>query len=96
MMLAGKRHPLLLKSHCVPAQAIAKSYGAASVTYSEEAEKKIELYTRSGFDSLPICMAKTQYRSAQPWLANDCVLCCASYHPLQNPPPTVSAYPLRS
>ncbi len=45
-------------------QAIATSYGAASVTYSEEAEKKIELYTRAGFDSLPICMAKTQYRHA--------------------------------
>ena len=40
------------------------SYGAASVTYSEEADKKIELYTRAGFDSLPICMAKTQYRHA--------------------------------
>ena len=49
---------------CILVQAIAKSYGAASVTFSEEAEKKIELYTRSGFDKLPICMAKTQYRSA--------------------------------
>ena len=27
--------------------------------YSAEAEKKIELYTRLGFDKLPICMAKT-------------------------------------
>ncbi len=27
--------------------------------YSPEAEKKIELYTRQGFDKLPICMAKT-------------------------------------
>ena len=27
--------------------------------YSPEAEKKIELYTRLGFDKLPICMAKT-------------------------------------
>jgi formyltetrahydrofolate synthetase len=34
-------------------------YGAGSVTYSEEAERKIELYTRNGFDKLPICMAKT-------------------------------------
>ncbi len=34
-------------------------YGAGSVTYSEEAERKIDLYTRNGFDKLPICMAKT-------------------------------------
>jgi formyltetrahydrofolate synthetase len=36
-------------------------YGAAGVEYSPEAEKKIELYTRQGFDKLPVCMAKTQY-----------------------------------
>jgi formyltetrahydrofolate synthetase len=36
-------------------------YGGAGVEYSPEAEKKIELYTRAGFDKLPICMAKTQY-----------------------------------
>ena len=34
-------------------------YGAAGVEYSPEAEKKIELYTKQGFDKLPICMAKT-------------------------------------
>jgi len=34
-------------------------YGGSGVEYSEEAEKKIELYTRNGFDRLPICMAKT-------------------------------------
>jgi formyltetrahydrofolate synthetase len=34
-------------------------YGAAGVTYSPEAEAKIELYTRLGFDKLPLCMAKT-------------------------------------
>ena len=34
-------------------------YGGAGVEYSPEAEKKIELYTRQGFDKLPICMAKT-------------------------------------
>jgi formyltetrahydrofolate synthetase len=34
-------------------------YGAAGVEYSGEAEKKIELYTRNGFDKIPICMAKT-------------------------------------
>ncbi len=34
-------------------------YGAAGVEYSPEAEAKIELYTRLGFDKLPINMAKT-------------------------------------
>jgi len=34
-------------------------YGADGVEYSPEAEKKIELYTKFGFDELPICMAKT-------------------------------------
>jgi formyltetrahydrofolate synthetase len=34
-------------------------YGGSGVEYSPEAEKKIELYTRNGFDGLPICMAKT-------------------------------------
>lgn len=40
---------------------VRKIYGGAGVEYSPEAEKKIELYTREGFDKLPICMAKTQY-----------------------------------
>ena len=34
-------------------------YGAASVTYSEEAEKKIAAYAAAGYGNLPICMAKT-------------------------------------
>jgi formyltetrahydrofolate synthetase len=34
-------------------------YGAGTVSYSPEAEAKIALYTRLGFDKLPICMAKT-------------------------------------
>ena len=34
-------------------------YGADGVDYSEEAEKKIALYTELGFDGLAICMAKT-------------------------------------
>ncbi|MEW6517057.1 MAG: formate--tetrahydrofolate ligase [candidate division FCPU426 bacterium] len=37
----------------------AKIYGADGVDYLPEAEKKIELYTRLGYDRLPICMAKT-------------------------------------
>ncbi|HXA79011.1 MAG TPA: formate--tetrahydrofolate ligase [Candidatus Acidoferrales bacterium] len=34
-------------------------YGGAGVEYSPEAEKKIALYNRLGFNQLPICMAKT-------------------------------------
>ncbi len=36
-----------------------KIYGASGVDYAPEAEAKIELYTRLGFDKLPINMAKT-------------------------------------
>ncbi|TYH75444.1 hypothetical protein ES332_D04G019400v1 [Gossypium tomentosum] len=42
-------------------EAIAKSYGASGVEYTEQAEKQIEMYTKQGFSGLPICMAKTQY-----------------------------------
>jgi len=34
-------------------------YGAEGVDYSQEAEMRIEEYTRLGFGCLPICMAKT-------------------------------------
>ncbi len=34
-------------------------YGADGVDYTPEAEAKVALYTRLGFDKLPICMAKT-------------------------------------
>ncbi len=34
-------------------------YGAAGVEYSDEAEMKIALYTKLGFDKIPMCMAKT-------------------------------------
>jgi formyltetrahydrofolate synthetase len=34
-------------------------YGADGVDYSPEAEEKIALYTKLGFDNLPLCMAKT-------------------------------------
>ncbi|MBN1913568.1 MAG: formate--tetrahydrofolate ligase [Candidatus Omnitrophica bacterium] len=34
-------------------------YGASGVEYSALAEEKISLFTRRGFDKLPICMAKT-------------------------------------
>jgi formate--tetrahydrofolate ligase len=36
-----------------------KIYGADGVDYLPEAESKIELYTRQGFDKMPVCMAKT-------------------------------------
>ena len=36
-----------------------KIYGAASVEYSTTAAKQLALYERSGFGSLPVCMAKT-------------------------------------
>jgi formate--tetrahydrofolate ligase len=36
-----------------------KIYGADGVDYLPLAETKIELYTKQGFDKLPICMAKT-------------------------------------
>ncbi|MBV9742728.1 MAG: formate--tetrahydrofolate ligase [Acidobacteriia bacterium] len=38
---------------------VREMYGGSGVVYSPEAEKKIDLYTRVGFDRLPICMAKT-------------------------------------
>lgn len=34
-------------------------YGGAGVEYLPEAEKKIALYTRLGYDGMPVCMAKT-------------------------------------
>jgi formyltetrahydrofolate synthetase len=44
-------------------------YGADGVDYSEAAEEKIKLYTKLGFDKLPLCMAKTHLSlSADPSL----------------------------
>jgi len=37
----------------------AKVYGADGVNYMPEAEEKIALYTKLGYDKVPICMAKT-------------------------------------
>ncbi|XP_078473005.1 C-1-tetrahydrofolate synthase, cytoplasmic-like isoform X2 [Lampetra planeri] len=36
-----------------------KVYGADDICLSEEARRKIDLYTKQGFAELPICMAKT-------------------------------------
>lgn len=38
-----------------------KMYGAASVSFSELAQKKVDTYAKQGFGHLPICIAKTQY-----------------------------------
>ncbi len=44
-------------------------YGAEGVDYLPEAEEKIALYTKLGFDKLPLCMAKTHLSfSADPAL----------------------------
>ena len=41
-------------------ETIAKEiYGADGIEVSEEAQAKIERYTKQGFSNLPICMAKT-------------------------------------
>ncbi len=36
-------------------------YGAASVSYSDEASKELRRYEKLGYANLPVCMAKTQY-----------------------------------
>ncbi len=36
-----------------------KVYGASGVDYLADAEAKVQLYTRLGYDKLPMCMAKT-------------------------------------
>jgi formate--tetrahydrofolate ligase len=36
-------------------------YGAGDVVFLPEAERQIRQYTALGLDTLPICMAKTQY-----------------------------------
>lgn len=36
-----------------------KIYGAGNVRYEQKAEKAIALYTKLGYDKLPLCMAKT-------------------------------------
>jgi formyltetrahydrofolate synthetase len=38
---------------------VRETYGGVGVEYLPEVEKKIALYTRNGFDKVPICMAKT-------------------------------------
>ena len=56
-------------------------YGADGVEYSAEADRKIDLYERSGFGDLPICMAKTHLS--------------LSHDPLQKGVPTGFILPIR-
>ena len=49
--------PLKEKIECI----CIDMYGAASVEYTELAEKRLASYTEAGYGHLPICMAKTQY-----------------------------------
>ena len=43
-------------------EAVAKKiYGAKTVTFSEKAQRMLELVHSSGLDSFPVCIAKTQY-----------------------------------
>lgn len=41
--------------------AVAASYGADGVDYTDEANAQIEVYTQAGYTDLPVCMAKTQF-----------------------------------
>jgi len=50
-------HSLSIKEKI--ATIVKEIYGGDGVTFSELAEKKIETFTKWGFDKLPICMAKT-------------------------------------
>jgi formyltetrahydrofolate synthetase len=52
-------YPLDLSIKDKIATIVREMYGGSGVEYSPEAEKKVALYTRQGFDKLPICMAKT-------------------------------------
>ena len=38
-----------------------KIYGAKDVAFSKKAEKQLKSFTQNGWDSLPVCIAKTQY-----------------------------------
>ncbi len=52
-------YPLEMSIKDKIATIVRQMYGGSGVEYSPQAEKQIELYTRQGFEKLPICMAKT-------------------------------------
>ena len=54
--LYGDDEPVAQKLH----QIATRMYGADGVVLTEEAKAKLALFTKGGFQRLPICMAKTQ------------------------------------
>ena len=38
-----------------------KIYGAANVSFTDQAESKLEQFSQWGYAKLPVCIAKTQY-----------------------------------
>ncbi|MBK8036525.1 MAG: formate--tetrahydrofolate ligase [Verrucomicrobiaceae bacterium] len=55
-MLYDAAEPVEKKLHAIATQI----YGADGVQLTDEAKAKLALFARSGFDKLPLCMAKTQ------------------------------------
>ena len=55
-MLYDAAEPVEKKLHAIATQV----YGADGVQLTDEAKAKLALFARSGFDKLPLCMAKTQ------------------------------------
>ena len=55
-MLYDSAEPVEKKLHAV----VTQIYGADGVQLTDEAKAKLALFARSGFDKLPLCMAKTQ------------------------------------
>ncbi len=54
--LYAENDPVEAKLHAIATQI----YGADGVTLTPEARARLELFSRHGFDRLPLCMAKTQ------------------------------------
>ncbi len=47
-------------------------YGADGIEFSDLAKEQVELYTKLGFDGLPICMAKTHLSLSHDAIAQGC------------------------
>ena len=56
-VLYGDELPIREKIETV----VREIYGGKDVYYEPQALKKLEEFTRDGFGSMPVCMAKTQY-----------------------------------
>jgi formate--tetrahydrofolate ligase len=59
-LLYGREVPIERKIEMIARQ----MYGAGEIVYAPVAEDNIKRYRRLGFDTLPVCMAKTQYSLA--------------------------------